>query len=531
MTDPAATHARAGKLAELLADTVILLHPHIAKLSEAERSAARNAFLEGMEAHGAGVVGGMVGQIRDNAEIPAALSALFDQVSAPDAQYSALLQQFFVFGVMFNLASASLAPFVQVVSNQLWKAFPERPLSPPDIATMVVRGIAPGDAPTTPAPGWATDMASESGLSPENMQAFIDATGQPPALQELFQLIRRGIISESQLEQGIREGDTRDEWIPAVTKLRYIQPSPADLVAAAVQNQMSYAAAANWAQQIGLEPADYLNGNPDWFQVLYDTHGRPPGPQELVRMTLRGIIPQNGTGPTVTSFEQGVSESDIKDKWIDALWQLGQYLPPPGEVRTLLIHGGIDKATAERLWQEDGIPAEIAAAYAYIAENEQITQDKALAKGDIATAVQEGLMTDADATTMLARIGYTDGNAALIVKMAHWRYELESIRTSVRTIGTNYARWKIDGTQAKQAWVALGLDDAQAQQLLVEIDVQRSALPPIYTAADVTSGFHYGVVDQAEAMSMLGSLGYAPWDAWFKLSVRNHAPLPDQPAR
>lgn len=531
-------HHLGGKLSQLLADTLINMHPHVSRLAETEKAAFREQFLEGLEQHTAHLVGPLLESVSSSTTIPDELTALLTELGLPTEQFTGIISQFFIFGLMFQLGSAMLAPFIQQVQNDIWKAHPDRPLSPPDIATAVVRGIGLGDTSGVTVPQWAIDQAAESGVDPETFKTMVGVTGMAPALQLLFEMVRRGIIPEGELNaggttlvSGIQQGDIKDEWIEAVSKLRYVQPSPVDFVRAAIQAQMPYAEAASWATKVGLEPPGYLDGNPDWFKLLYDTAGRPPGPVEMGHAANRGLIPWDGTGPEALTFQQAIAESDIKTKWTPILKELARYYPPNGEIRTLLLHGGITEEQAKSLWMANGVPAYLADAYLHLAQIEQVTQDKALAKGDILTLVQEQAISDTDALDMLAQIGYSGVNAEHLLEMAHFRYELEALRSVVRRIATLYTGRKINATEAKAGLEGLGMPAAQIDSLLVTLTHQRESEVLVPTPSQVEAGFHYGVIDQATATSMLTGMGYDEWSAWFVLSSRQHGPLPGEPPK
>lgn len=531
-------HHLGGKISQLLADTIIGIHPHVARLAEGEKAAFREAFLEGLEQHTAQLVNPLLESVSGATTIPDELTGILTELGLPTEQFTGIISQFFVFGVMFTLAQAMLAPFVQQVQNDVWTAHPDRPLAPPDAATAVVRGIDYGSTSGVTVPQWALDEAAKSGVGPDAFKTMVGVTGMAPALQLLFEMVRRGIIPEGELNaggvtlvSGIQQSDVKDEWIEYVSKLRYVQPSPVDFVRAAVQAQMPYADAASWATKVGLEPPDYLDGNPDWFKLLFDTAGRPPGPVEMGHAANRGLIPWEGTGPEALTFQQAIAESDIKTKWTPILKELARYYPPNGEIRTLLLHGGLTEEQAKALWMANGVPAELADAYLHLAQVEQVTQDKALAKGDILTLVQEQAISDTDAMDMLAQIGYSGTNAEHLLEMAHFRYELEALRSVVRRIATLYTGRKINATQAKEGLTGLGLPTKQIDSLMTTLTHQREASVLVPTPAQVEGGFHYGVIDQATATSMLVGMGYDEWSAWFVLSAREHGKLPGEPAK
>lgn len=535
MTAPNGPRVQAihDRLAQILGETVIHAAPYVQEHVQAARASANHDFLEGLEQHTASLVGPILKSVTENSTIPAELTALLTELGVPTEQFTGIISQFFIFGVMFTLAQSMLAPFTQQVQNDIWASHPDRPVDPSVIATAVVRGIGYGDTAGEDIPEWAFTEAAKSGFDKDVFSTMVGVNGMAPALQLLFEMVRRGIIDEGELNgggttliSGIQQSDIKDEWIPYISKLRYVQPSPVDFVRAAVQAQMDYATANEWAITVGLEPPDYLNNNPDWFKLLYDTAGRPPGPVEMGHAANRGLTPWDGRGSDSVSFAQAISESDIKDKYIPLLQQLAVYYPPNGEIRTLLMHGGIDDATAVALWEKNGVPSYLADAYLHLAHIEQVTQDKALAKADILTLVQEQAITDDEATTLLAQVGYTGDNAQHLLDMAHFRFELDAIKSAVRKVTSLYVGRKIDPTQAKAALQDIGMPETQITSLLETLTHQRDAEVLIPSASQVEAGFYYGIIDYDTAHSMLVGMGYDTWSAWYVLSVRIHNPIP-----
>lgn len=544
MASEGEVHGVTGKLSQLLADTIINLHPHVSRLAESEREAFRAKFLDGLEDHSAELVGPLLNAVTNSSTLPSEIRGLVQELGAPTEQFTGIISQFFVFGIMFTLAQAMLAPFVQQLNNDIWSSHPDRPISPPDIATAVVRGIGFGDSAQELVPQWAFDEAKKSGFGTQQFATMVGVTGMAPALQLLFEMIRRGIIEEGDIASGgttlvggIKQSDVKDEWIPFVSKLRYIQPSPIDMVRAAVQDQWddtvgsgsTYDEAKKWAQVLGLEPGGYLNDNPDWFNLLYNTAGRPPGPVEMMHAANRGLTDWDSRGSASVSFSQAISESDIKDKYIPLLKQLAVYWPPSGEVGSLLKEGGLDVTQAESYWAANGVPPELAKAYLYVAQIQQVTQDRAIAKADILTLIQENAITDDEALTMLAEVGYSGTNAEFLIEMAHFRFELEALRNSVRTVSNLYTTRKINAVQAKAAMQGFGIPQAQIDTLLATLTHQLAAETAIPTAAQIASALYYGVVNQSTAMAYLQQLGYDPVNAYILLSVRMHGPLPNPP--
>lgn len=532
-----------GKIARVVTDAILGAHPVMARLNEEERQAATARFLDGLEEHTAKLVNPVLKSVTDVTTIPPELRPLLEELGAPSEQFTGIISQFFIFGVMFNVAGAMLAPFVQEIQNDVWSAHPDRPVPPADLATMTVRGLDWSTTAITEVIGDNVTEAAKSGFDAQHFQALVDATGMAPNLQLLFEMVRRGVIDEGTLNaggetlvSGIQRSDIQDDWIPNVAKLRYVPPSPTDLVAAAVRHQTDELPAgvdlSYWetlAESLGLEPPNWINGNPNWFNMLYNSYGRPLGPQEMARLANRGQLPWSGLGSTVLSFEQGIAESDIKDKWEAAAVLLAQYWPAVGETGSLLKEGGLTEAQAQAYWVAEGVPGELLAALEYVNTIQQVTQDRALAKGDILMLLQEQAITDAEAETMLAQIGYSGDNATFLIAMAHFRYELEALRTSIRSVSTLYTSGAITAAQAKEGFAGLGMPTSQIDSLVATLMNQRAVHVVLPSAAQIATALFYNIISQAQAMQFLEAQGYSAFNAWLVLSVRVHAPLPNPP--
>ncbi len=537
-----ASHAAASKLAQLLGEVLIHHAPHTARIGAETTTAAINDWLEGLEEHNSRLLGPFLQKILDTTDPPPELRSLLEEAINPQAQFSATLLQIFMWGVVSNLIGSSIAPFEQGVINDLWSAAVSAgigvPLSPSSIATAAGRGLNLGDPPTVNVPAWAYDQASQTGTSKEQIDLLASLVGLPPALQELFELYRRGDITLDEVKQGLREGDFRDDWIDRTIGLAHAWLTPLDFVRAAVQAQMSYQDAREWANKTGLEVKTELplsthgtEATPDMFGLAFSIAGRPPGPAELGRMALRGIIPWSGTGADQTTFQQGIAESDVKTKWTDALRAITEYVPPPRSVGTLLSHGAITEQQAEQLWQMSGVPADLAKGYVYEVEQQHISQDKLEARSTITTAYYDQLLSKQRATELLGLLGYRGQVADEILAVADFRRQMSQMNYVVRRVGTAYAAHKLTAADTLTALQDIGLEVEQARAVLHIWEAERNAPLVLPTEAQITGAFHYGVIDQAEAMSKLETLGYRPYDAWLILSARQHGPLPGKPAQ
>ncbi|MGD0020467.1 MAG: hypothetical protein ABSD62_14590 [Candidatus Limnocylindrales bacterium] len=506
-------HQSTSKLAQLLGEVIVHHAPWTSEIREQARRRITDEWLERLENYQAGNIGPIVDMILAGSDPPDEIAAFLRESANPTGLFGSLAQSFLIYGVGFSVASTVMQPFLQEVANTLWADNTYKPLDPSILATMAVRGIDPDTTKITPVSDTIKAIAAMTGLSPQYMQAMVDATGMPPSPQDLFEMFRRSIIDLEDLARGLREGDTRDEWIPMFEKLAYTTPSPIDMVRAAVQEQLDYATANDLATQLGLEPPGYVADNPDWFEIMFHIAGRPPGPVEMGHAANRGIIPWAGRGPEALTFEQAIAESDIKTKWTDVLQKMAAYWPSPNETRTLYDAGSITIEQAHAYWQAAGLDDTLQAAFAHQATIQQVAQERALAKGSVLEALYDMVIDEPTAIELLGDVGYFGKTAQYMVDLTLARRVVRAINMAVRKIGSLYVSFKITANDAKKAITTLGIPDEQATRLLEVWEIERTPEVRLPTIGELAHAVHYSGLPFDDAVEKAELLGYTHFDA------------------
>lgn len=541
MADPAQTHQAASKLAQLVGEAIIHAAGPASALDHAEKWRQTEDWLDRLEVHTSGQVTPFLQHILENSDPPEFVKHLIDEAIDPPAAFSSILEQILLYGIVNNLVGTSITPFLQGVVNDLWKAAVSTgisvPVSASVLATAAGRGLKLGDPPTVTVPDESYAEAAKSGVSKDDLNLQASLVGLPPAFQELLEMRRRGIIGDERLKQGLQEGDFRDDWIDQAVQLIHGWPTPLDFVRAAVQAQMPYSDARDWAQKTGLDVSTGLplatggtEAGADMFGLLFSVAGRPPGPQELARAANRGLIDWEGTGADATTFQQGIAESDVKTKWTPTLRKLAEYVPPPREVGTLLERGAITSAQAIEFWKQAGVPEALAKGYAYMAEQQHIGQDKLLAKSEVLTAYYDRLISNETATDYLEDLGYRGDIAKQILAVQDFRRDIQAINGVVRRASNLYANHKLTNTAAKQVLTSVGLPAEQADDILGHWQALREAAVRVPSTAEIGLAVKYGTLNQDEAMTALEALGYEPRDAAIILSAHSGAAVSPLPA-
>lgn len=445
------------------------------------------------------------------------MSGLEDVLGAGDAA-----KQLFLWSVANQVIATLMSPYFQALQSKVQSGTPVVPLSPADAAHAVVRSYmdqATGQA-----------EAAKSGLPAGLFAVMMDLAGDAPSPQQLTEALRRGLIdregtgaASTSFEQGIKETNLLDKWQDVVAGLAQEWPTPADALRAALQGQVP--------ADEGKALYERWGGDPQWYQVMFDTEGSAPTPLEAIEMAQRGAIPWDGQGPQVTSYEQAFLEGPWRNKWEQPYRALAAYWLTPSEITEFYRYGVIDQGTAARLLTARGVTEADAARFLAYAEVNAIDDYRGLTEQAVLAMVAAGYTSDAQARVMLQALHKGDAAIDQLLRYADLQRSITALGNAVSRIGNLYMARKITATTATAALNGLHLPADQVAPLIADWDSVAAVNVKTLTAAAIADAFDYGVMDQPEAIAELGSIGYTPYDAWVVLSVKAKQALPHKPAR
>ncbi len=398
----------------------------------------------------------------------------------------------------------------------------EQVLSPADAAAAVVRNFL-GD-------GEGQAVAAKSGVRPADFEILRHLSGDAPGPQQLAEALRRGLVGRggtgpdsTSFQQGIAEGRLADKWAPVIEGLAKVWPSPADALRATLEGQVT--------REQGLALYEKLGGDPQFFEVLFNTEGAAPTPVEALELANRGIIPWDGTGPQATSYHQAFLEGPWRDKWLGAFRRLGEYLPPPETVRTLLGTGQITHKQAADLWRKNGLAADTIEAYTAAADFTSTADTRGLSESAVLDLYYAQYLGADGARRLLALFHASPHNIDLLLAYVDMRRATAAVTGAVARIQSLFTARKIGAQTAREALHRLKIPGETIDSVLATWEVAASVSVKTLTEAQITTAWNKGVISQGEAESELEAIGYTPYDSWVLLSTRAGAPLPGKPDR
>lgn len=405
-------------------------------------------------------------------------------------------------------------PVLERLSEQL--------LTPADLASAVVRNfIGQGDA---------LKIAAQQGVDAAMLTTLVHLSGDAPGPQQLAEALRRGAIPPSgtgpnstSFEQGIAEGRLADKWAPVIKALSVLWPTPTDALDAALKGQIT--------DDEGRQLYTRLGGDLEFYPWLLASIGDSPTPLEAAALAARGIIAEHGLGPDVLSYDQAVKESRYRNKWGPAYRQLSQHIPPPSTIVTMLAHRQLDEKTAHGLLLQNDMTEQLAAAYVGEAEYQAISDYRGLTESAVVDMYIAHVITRPQAVSILGVLHVSEQAAGLLLDYADLRYVVDSMNKSVQRIAALFVGRKIGQSTAIDALAKLGISAAATDQMIQDWELQAAANVKTLTETQIVDAWYYQIIDEAEAISALGAVGYTPYDAWVVLSIKAKTPIPGKPAR
>ena len=173
------------------------------------------------------------------------------------------------------------------------------------------------------------------------MAAIGDLFGEGTTARQLFEWTVLGAVFEALASPALQEVQGIALSTFPNTKL-----SPADAAKAVVRNYLADADGVAEAMFAGIDEAR--------FNILRDIAGVAPGAQQLAEALRREVIPESGAGADSISFEQGIRETDLLDKWTPVVKALALLWPSPADVIDAVVKGQIPRDQGLSTFQRVG---------------------------------------------------------------------------------------------------------------------------------------------------------------------------------
>lgn len=479
----------AQAIADILARKDHDVAGHVADVHHAVKHRYVHEFMEQGEEVLGPHVADLTQRIREHPALPEEIKRVFEAATGPSEQFEWLLQLAVMFVGVFSWTGALTGPLIQNEVNAFWASEQSMPLTPAELALMVVKGIRDQ--------GDAADQAAMSGLDAHRFDGLVQATGNPPGPAELMFALRRGLIDQGTFAHGIRQSHIRDEWLGTMLAIAYGPPSAAEAIAGAVEGHLDLASAAAIVAENGIAP--------DHFMWMYETAGRPPGTEQMLQLLNRGVVSE---GDVVAA----IRESDVKNKYTTAVLQMRVHLPPMRTVIAMVRKGVLSAGEGTSKLLQLGFSASDAAAMIREASTDATQTHKNLSESLIVRGYKDGLIDRGAAAARLSALLYDASEVDFILQVADLENTHGASTQAVGHVRSMYVSHRIDKNRASADLDALGVTATTRDAKLREWDIERAEVVAELTPTQLASMFKKGLITEADYRARLTRHGYTAID-------------------
>lgn len=429
-----------------------------------------------------------------------------------------------------------LEPPLVELTNETWKTFVEAgitvPTDPGDAAEIAAEDVA--------SVAWAKDQAKQRGYGGDQMDKLIGAVRNAPGMGELFQLWRRGLISQGDFAHGLDKARLEPRWKPPLEGLHDVLLSSEELAMMQQQGFVDQGRADAEGGQQGVTP--------ERQQLRFEASGLPPGIVEGLQMLRRGIIDE-------ATFAQIVREGHTKTKYTGVLTQLRDVVLNANDYVTNAIRGwsnrdamvaggaltGHSAEQMDLLFQNHGRPLSWHQIFIGLRRGGTYQGDiggidpaflKGLRESDIRpewynlawaqrftypaafvlrALVQGGDLTAAQGEQILLYEGWEPTLAKTVTAKWAQGSSAAAKEATASDVLTLYDSGHITQAEAHAELVALGYDAAEATKKIELIGARRVASAKTAAVGDMHGDFKKGALNAPAVEAGLTALGFEPW--------------------
>ncbi|MGH3571183.1 MAG: hypothetical protein ACRDUW_05040 [Pseudonocardiaceae bacterium] len=412
-----------------------------------------------------------------------------------------------VFPLAWRIFSRIADVLIQPIINHFNAIDGDIPLPPADAADGVVRGRWDD--------GTGFSFARSSGVTAETFRNMVALVGEPPPLDEMRDLWKRGDLDYSALAEMFKFSRVRDDYFEEWVRASYHTMSGADAIEGRLKGVIDDATARDLFTQAGGLASQY-----DWILALA---GNPIGVQQALNLWNHRLISED-------KVTEVILHSRINPIFEPIAKLMRHRFLAPFQVSQALKAGGATAAEATQWLLDDGYPADQVAAIVREGSATKVAKHKDLTESQITELYDSGLFSHDDATQHLVALGYDPGETDFILAVYDQRRELTMAQAAVNQVRKVYLARRIDDAAALAMLGSLGVDATAQQNYLAIWKVEQESELKELTMAQVGSAFKKGLMTDTEAMFRWAVMGYSPADTAVLLGEYGGPPPAGSPA-
>lgn len=262
----------------------------------------------------------------------------------------------------------------------------------------------------------AKTIAIQNGLVESDFQPLYDTAGSPLGPDKMLELLNRGIMSEADVVQGVKESRLKNKYIPWLMASR--NPVPPETVVRSMyaKGVIDKTQALTFLQQLGYTP-DVAAA-----MVNEASSTKMQGTKDLTMSQIAELYKVRGLDYTTASaMLVNLGYDDSEAQWILSISDLQRSISLQNtaisKIRSQYVGYRIDATAASNALDQTGVPSAQRDDLLSIWDTERSISTRTLTVAEIRSAHKKGLLTDVDAGNRLLGMGYSVDDATILLQL------------------------------------------------------------------------------------------------------------------
>jgi Holliday junction resolvasome RuvABC DNA-binding subunit len=412
-------------------------------------------------------------------------------------------------------------------------------LGAPDYIRMAVRDafndtVAARDGTDEDFPEVLAPLLQALGYRKEDAKAAWRAHWDLPSPTQAYEMLHRGLITEDQLADYLRQADYAPRWRPLLEKISYNPITRTDA-------KRAYKIKAPGFDEARLKQAykdlGYNDADADLLVEFtrQDVGEEAKQERELItgpvrtqalnmyrarRITeaeLRKTLSSLGYGQDVTDryvreieFTRAVEQREDVAAALKSAYVKG--LRSRDDTRTLLIQGG---------WPDDAVedvlgPWDLLRQATELQPHQAAQRD--LTQAQLVAAYADALLDRTEAFNRLLALGYDDTEAETLLALQDYKTTQEDLKARVENVRLNFLRYAYTEAEASTELTKLGLPVLRVRNLVMSYAREREKATPDFSIATLEGMVKTGVMPEDVAAGYLERQGFLPEQRFYLLN-------------
>ena len=359
------------------------------------------------------------------------------------------------------------------------------------------------------------EEAAKQGLSREWAMRYWAAHWSLPSVQQGYEMLHRGIISQEDLELLLRAQDIMPFWRDKLIKTSYNPYTRVDI-------RRMYNSGVLTREEV---KRAYLDGGYDeehaekltaWTIAQANEEDKNLTKGEILDAYKKGVLDRNTTAAQLAAL--GYSSQNVEYLLLMAEYKktIEKKSPDKALARSDLtrayLEGILSDSDLHDSLRQLGYDEEETALIVKLIQNERASRKQSgnrdLAKSEILSAYERGYLKHDETATLLLSLGYDNEEVAFILGLSDWKQADKRVEEEIDIIHQGYINRLIDRLDVVDKLGKLNLPDTTSQRLLYTWDIERTRRMARPTLSQLQSFVKMGIIDLQTFADELAGLGY-----------------------